>query len=116
MGDRKTDAAESLEDRVTLDMDKMEKDMFKFDKPLDGAVSSSVSAAIINAQTLQHQVTQNAVLVNTLAQFMGLASLGRFLLDLQGIDVQTFIEGALTKTAGSAIAAEEVNKAKPAEK
>ena len=116
MGDKKTDAAESLGDRGALDMDKLEKDMFKFDKPLDGAVSSSVSAAIINAQTLQHTLTSNMVLVNNLANFMGLASLGRFLLDLQGIDVQTFIEGALTKTAGGDIAAEEVKKAKPAAK
>lgn len=115
MGDRKTDAAESLEDRVCLDMDKMMKDMFKFDKPLDGAVSATVSQAIINAQTLQHQITQNAVDVGIIANYMALASFGRFLNQMQGIDVQTLIEGMLTKKVGENIGGEEA-EAKPKRK
>lgn len=112
MGDRKTDAAESFEDVVAFDFGKILQDMLKFDKPLDGAVSATVSQAIINAQTLQHQATQNAVLAGNIANYMALASFGRFLNQMQGIDVQTLIEGMLTKKVGENIVGEEA-EAKP---
>lgn len=113
MGDRKTDAAECLEDRVCLDMDKLMKDMFKFDKGVDMAASVAIAQGITQAGTVQHQITQNAVLVSSLTNLMTVGTYAVFLKQLLGIDVQTILEAALMKAAGDAMSDAVESEPKP---
>jgi len=112
MGDRKTDAAESLEDRVCLDMDKMEKDMFKYDKGIDIASSTAIAQGLTNAGVAMHEITQNTIFKSHLIDLMEIASYSMFLKQLMGVDVQAILESALMKAAGDAMAGA-VPKAEP---